>query len=113
MVERTTDKVALGFLQDEKYEEFNRYVERQGGVVDLSYSHLRSYDLRKANLTKANLTGAYMRASDLRALDLSEATLDQASFKDAKISGTLFPRNISAWEIMLSWEHGTRVRQGL
>ncbi|MFN8614598.1 MAG: pentapeptide repeat-containing protein [Vampirovibrionales bacterium] len=107
------DQTALGFLQDEKYEDFNRYVDRQGGVVDLTGAHLRSYDLRKCHLKQANLTGAYMRAADLRALDLSEATLDMASFKDAKISGALFPRNISAWELMLSLEHGTRVRQGL
>ncbi len=107
------DQTALGFLQDEKTDQFNRYVEAQGGAVDLQNAHLRSYDLRKCHLTQADLRGAYMRATDIRALDLSEAQLEGASIKDAKISGVQFPRDVSANEINLSVTHGTRIRQGL
>lgn len=107
------DQQALVLLQDEKFDAFNQLVERNGGAVDLSFAHLRSFDLRKCNLKKANLTGAYMRACDIRSLDLSEAELDGASMKDAKISGVLFPRSISSFEITMSVQHGTRIRQGL
>ncbi len=105
------DKTALGYLQDEKPEQFNRHVEQQGGAVDLQGAHLRSYDLRKCNLSQADLRGAYMRATDLRALDLSEAQLEGASIKDAKISGVQFPRDVSANEISLSVTHGTRIAE--
>ena len=107
------DQVALGYLQDEKVEAFNRHVDSNGGEVDLQNAHLRSYDLRKCNLRLADLRGAYMRASDLRALDLSEAQLEGASIKDAKISGVMFPRSLSANEINLSVTHGTRLREGM
>lgn len=107
------DQVALGYLQDEKFDAFNRHVESNGGEVDLKGAHLRSYDLRKCNLKLADLRDAYMRASDLRALDLSQAQLQGASIKDAKISGVVFPRSLSANEINLSVTHGTRLRDGM
>lgn len=107
------DQKAVVFLQEEQFDAFNQYVEQQGGAVDLSSAHLRSFDLRKCHLEKANLTGAYMRACDIRAMDLSEAQMDQASFKDAKISGVLFPRNVSSFEITMSVQYGTRIRQGM
>jgi uncharacterized protein YjbI with pentapeptide repeats len=104
------DMHALELIQDERILEFNNFVESKGGVVDLSGAHLRAYDLRKCNLRKADLSGAYMRSSDLRSVDLSEANLDGASIKDAKVSGCLFPRTVPAPEIMMSLEHGTRLR---
>lgn len=107
------DQTALGFLQEEQIEAFNKYVDQRNGEVDLQDAHLRSYDLRKCHLKMANLRGAYLRAADIRALDLSEADLEGASFKDAKISGVMFPRNVSALEISLSVAHGTRIRAGL
>lgn len=105
-----SDQRALELLQEERFLEFNNYVESRGGEVDLSGAHLRAYDLRKCNLKKANLQNAYMRSSDIRSVDLSEARLDGASLKEAKVSGTLFPRNLRAEEIMMSLEHGTRLR---
>jgi len=41
---------------------------------------------------------------------LSTTLLDGASIGGAKISGTLFPRNLDAEEITLSLVHGTRMR---
>jgi uncharacterized protein YjbI with pentapeptide repeats len=107
------DPRALALIQEEKFTQFNQLVEAQGGKVDLSGAHLRSYDLRKCNLRKANLEGAYLRTADLRALDLSEANMDGASLKEAKVSGVSFPRNISAQELMMSLQHGTRLRAGM
>lgn len=104
------DQHALDLIHEERADAFNQYVEKNGGEVDLTNAHLRSHDLRKFHLAKANLGGAYLRAADLRALDLSEARLDGASLKDARVSGTLFPRDLSADEISLSLVHGTRLR---
>ncbi|MGE0199594.1 MAG: pentapeptide repeat-containing protein [Candidatus Melainabacteria bacterium] len=104
------DQQALELIQEDNHLAFNQLMERTGGEVDLSGAHLRAYDLRKYNLKRANLTGAYMRHADLRALDLSEANLEGASIREAKVSGTLMPRNIAAIELMLSLQHGTRLR---
>ena len=107
------DPRALNLIQEERILEFNNLVEASNGEVDLTGSHLRGYDLRKCKLRKADLTGAYLRSSDLRSVDLSEAKLDGASIKEAKVSGTLFPRNLPPAEIALSLEYGTRLRVNL
>ena len=79
-------------------------------AADLVDADLRGLDLRRANLKQADLRGAYLRHTDLRGLDLSEANLDGASIRQAQISGVLFPRNLTADEIRLSAEFGTRLR---
>ena len=53
---------------------------------------------------------AYLRGADLRGCDLSQADLEGASIHGAKIGGTLFPKSLSAQEIRLSDELGTRMR---
>ncbi len=81
-----------------------------GQVADLSFANLRGADLRHADLRKADLRGAYCHSSDLRGADLSEASLEGASFHMARVSGAYFPANVSADEIRLSLEVGTRIR---
>lgn len=105
------DPHALNLIQDEKFIEFNNFIEKSGGFVDLTGAHLRGYDMRKCKLRKADLTGAYLRSADLRSVDLSEAKLDGASIKEAKVSGVLFPRSLPPEEIRLSLEFGTRLRE--
>lgn len=105
------DQRALLLVQEDKPREFNRLIESQNGMVDLSESHFRGYDLRKFNFKNANLSNCYLRNADLRGLDLSEANLTGTSIRDAKVSGVLFPSNISAEEIRLSLEFGTRLRE--
>ncbi len=104
------DSKALNLIQEEKYLEFNNLVESQSGEVDLTGAHLRAYDLRKCKLAKADLTGAYLRSSDLRSVDLSGAKMEGASLKDAKVSGTLFPRDLRPDELTMSLMYGTRLR---
>jgi hypothetical protein len=36
--------------------------------------------------------------------------MEGASIRNAKVSGTLFPKNLRAQEIRLSLDHGTRMR---
>ena len=101
---------ALELVQDDKPEEFNRYVASLSVPVNLSGAQFRGYDLRKFNLKTANLSNVYLKNSDIRGLDLSKANLAGASMRDAKMSGCLFPESISAEEIRLSFELGTRLR---
>src|SRR5690349_1897151 len=106
-----SDPRALTLVQEDRPLDFNRIIEAQGGQVDLSGGQFRGYDLRKFNLQKANLENAYLRNADLRGLDLTQTRMRGASIKDAHVSGTMFPLDIPAQELLLSLEHGTRLRQ--
>lgn len=105
------DPRVLILVQEDRPLDFNRLAESTEGQLDLSGGQFRGYDLRKYNLQKANLSNCYFRNADLRGLDLSMAQLTGASLKDAKVSGTLFPPSITAEEIRLSLDHGTRLRE--
>jgi uncharacterized protein YjbI with pentapeptide repeats len=82
----------------------------QGGTCELLNVDLRGLDLRGLDATGLDFSGSYFRDADLRGVDLSEARLEGCSFYGAKISGTLFPVELSADEIKLSVTFGTRVR---
>lgn len=105
------------FLEDEVFKclrsgdlpGFTAAVAKQQSV-DLSNSDLRGADLRGFDLSKVILRGCYFRDADLRGLDLREHDLDGCSLYHTKISGTWFPYNIDASDILLSLEHGTRLR---
>ena len=96
-------------LREDKPKEFNR--RRPAGVpLDLRFGNFRGNDLRGADLAEVDMEGAYFRSADLRGLDLSRTNLRGVSLADAKISGVLFPVEISAEEIRMSVEMGTRLR---
>ncbi len=82
----------------------------QGATCDLRGVDLRGLDLRGLDAEGLDFCGSYFRDADLRGVDLSGANLAGCSFYGAKISGTLFPAALSAEEIRLSVEFGTRVR---
>jgi uncharacterized protein YjbI with pentapeptide repeats len=82
----------------------------RGGSCDLRGVDLRGLDLRDLDADGLDFTGSYFRDADLRGVDLSGAVLEGCSFFGAKISGTYFPASLTAEEIRLSVEHGTRVR---
>lgn len=96
-------------LRDGKVEEFN-HAARQADNLDLVGANLRGLDLRNACLRNANLRHAYCHTTDLRGVDLSQANLEGASFHRARISGAYFPSNVSAEEIKMSVDLGTRIR---
>lgn len=96
-------------LRDEQIDAFNARVAA-GATVDLADADLRNVRLQGANLRTANLRGAYLRGANLKGCDLSGAELAGASIHEAHIGGCLFPANISAEEIRLSLEFGTRLR---
>ena len=94
---------------EENREEFNALVA-QGKIPHLQNQNLSSLDLRGHDLRNMDLSGAYMRGTNLSGLDLRGANLSGASLKDAKVSGCYFPADLSADEIRLSLEFGTRIR---
>lgn len=67
-------------------------------------------DLRNLNARGLDMRDCHLRHTDLRGIDFSETNLGGTSISCAKISGTLFPDNLSAEEITLSLVHGTRMR---
>ena len=96
-------------LREEEVPAFNQRREKDK-KYDFRGCTFRGSDLRGLDAHGLDLRDAYFRDADLRGVDLREALLEGASFGSAKISGAYFPDDISAEEIRLSVEYGTRVR---
>ncbi len=71
---------------------------------------IEEFNAKKQSGEYCNLKGCDFRSLDLRGIDLRGSLLDGCSIDAAKIFGTYFPLNILAQEILLSLEHGTRLR---
>ncbi|NPU91743.1 MAG: pentapeptide repeat-containing protein [Gammaproteobacteria bacterium] len=96
-------------LLDEKIEEFNKQ-RAAGKTVDLRGASLRGRDLRLMNVDGLDMRDAYLRGADIRGVDFRNTQLEGASICEAKISGCFFPRELTAEEVRLSQEKGTRMR---
>jgi len=96
-------------LREGKVDEFNTK-KQAGEYCNLKACDFRSFDLRGIDAAGLDFRGAYFRMTDLRGIDFRLSLLDGASINGAKISGTYFPVEITAQEILLSLEHGTRMR---
>jgi uncharacterized protein YjbI with pentapeptide repeats len=99
-------------LRDGKISEFNAR-RTAGETCDLTSTDFRGLDLRGLDTAGLDLSNSYFRQADLRGVDLSTANLAGASIHGAKISGAYFPVDLSADEILMSLEHGTRMRYGV
>jgi uncharacterized protein YjbI with pentapeptide repeats len=78
--------------------------------VDFSNTSLRGADFRTADLSRVVIQGAYLMGADLRGVDLRHHNLEGTSLHNALISGVYFPNNVAPSEIIMSVEHGTRIR---
>jgi uncharacterized protein YjbI with pentapeptide repeats len=96
-------------LREGEIAEFNNR-RAHGENPDLSGADFRAIDLRGANLDGLNLSNGYFRQADLRGLNLTGCNLEGASLVNANVSGTYFPRELTADEIELSLKTGTRMR---
>ena len=104
-----SDDPLYQLLRNEQIREFNEQRDQ------LDTSRLRSGDYRGRDLRNMNAIGldfrdSYFRNSDLRGIDFRATNLEGASLIDAKVSGTYFPDELSAEEIRLSLDTGTRLR---
>ena len=106
---RFLDDIAFKCLRGGDIAEFHRVIEGRT-TVDFSGTDLRGTDFRKADLRKVILRDSYLRDADLRGCDLRQMDLSGATIQGARIGGTYFPENISAEEIMMSVQYGTRLR---
>ena len=98
-------------LRAEQVDQFNKRVAA-GELTDASLrgGDFRGLDLRNLIADGLDLRDAYFRGCDLRGIDFRKSRLEGASFCQAHISGCYFPAELTADEIRLSFDLGTRVR---
>jgi uncharacterized protein YjbI with pentapeptide repeats len=77
---------------------------------ELKNGDYRGRDLRNMNAAGLDFSNAYFRNADLSGVDFRTTNLEGASLLDAKLSGAYFPPELSAEEIRLSLDTGTRLR---
>lgn len=104
-----SDDPMYQLLREGKIDEFNSK-KQAGEYCNLQYCDFRLLDLKGLDAVGLDFRGAYFRQTDLKGIDFRGSLLDGATINGAKISGTYFPLNIPAQEILLSLEHGTRIR---
>jgi uncharacterized protein YjbI with pentapeptide repeats len=104
-----TEEEMYQLLRQDNVEEFNRR-KADGETCDLRGKDFRGLDLRGLDAEGLDLSNSYFRQADLRGLNLSTCNLRGASINSANISGVYFPPELSPAEILLSLEHGTRMR---
>ena len=77
---------------------------------ELKSGDYRGRDLRKMNADGLDFSNSYFRNSDLSGIDFRNTNLEGASLLGSKLSGVYFPSELSAEEIRLSRDTGTRMR---
>lgn len=106
---RQLDSALYALIRGENIAAFNRE-KPEGAVIDFSNGDFRGLDLRNLDTSGIDFSGAYFRAADLRGLNLKDVPLEGASIAHAQISGVWFPPELSADEILMSVNFGTRLR---
>jgi len=96
-------------LRTENIKDFNEKRD-QLDTSELKNGDYRGRDLRNMNAAGLDFSNSYFRNADLSGIDFRETNLEGASLLDAKLSGTYFPAELSATEIRLSLDTGTRLR---
>ena len=103
------DDPLFRLLREGRISEFNER-KKSGALCDFTQGDFRGSDLRGMDADGVNFQDAYFRGADLRGIDLRTANLHGASMARAHISGCYFPEDVSAEEIMMSVDRGTRLR---
>lgn len=107
---RIIDDPLYKLLREEKIEEFNSAKEQCSELPSFALCDFRGLDLRGMVADGLDMRGAYFRGADLRGIDFRKAKLEGASIASTKISGCFFPVRLTAEEIVMSLNHGTRMR---
>lgn len=106
---RQLDSALYALLRKDDIASFN--LQRPAsGTVDMIEGDFRGLDLRELNAEGIDFTDAYFRSADLRGIDFRTCSLEGASISHAQISGAYFPPELSADEILMSVNFGTRLR---
>jgi uncharacterized protein YjbI with pentapeptide repeats len=109
MAVKIIDNPLYQLLRNEQVKAFNEQ-RAPLNTLDFSDCDFRGLDLRGLHAEGINFSGAYFRGADLRGIDFNQANLRGASLASAQVSGCLFPVELSATEIELSINRGTRMR---
>lgn len=96
-------------LRAENVKGFNQ-ARQTTPLVSFSFCDFRGLDLRGLNADGLDLSNAYFRGADLRGVDFRKTNLQGASIAGTKISGCYFPISLASDEIVMSVNHGTRMR---
>jgi uncharacterized protein YjbI with pentapeptide repeats len=105
-----SDDPLYRLLREGQIDEFNQRVAA-GEQVDLTNCDFRHLNLQGLKTKGLDFSGSYFRQADLRGIDFTECVgMEGASIHAAKISGAYFPKQLRAEEVLLSLEHGTRMR---
>jgi len=97
-------------LREGKVAEFNQRIAA-GEIPVLTGCDFRHINLQGLQTHGLDFTDSYFRQADLRGVDFSHCkSLVGASIHGAKISGAYFPIGLRAEEILLSLDHGIRMR---
>ncbi|TVP55195.1 MAG: hypothetical protein EA349_09875 [Halomonadaceae bacterium] len=107
---RVIDHPLYQALRNENIRAFNEARGNAGELPSFAYCDLRGLDLRGLDAQGLDLQQAYFRGSDLRGIDFRDTNLEGASIAGAQISGCYFPASLQADEIVMSLNHGTRMR---
>jgi uncharacterized protein YjbI with pentapeptide repeats len=102
-----SDDPLYQLIRNRQIDAFNSQREAS---CDFSGFDFRGLDLRDIKAENINFSDCYFRSADLRGVDFRSCCFNGASIHAAHISGTYFPDNIDASELMLSLLHGTRMR---
>lgn len=100
-------------LRKEDITAFNAEKSARGDLPSFAHGDFRGLDLRGLNAHGLDLNHAYFRGSDIRGIDFSLSNMEGASIAGAKISGCFFPQSLEAEEIVMSLNHGTRMRYSM
>ncbi|MEO1081924.1 MAG: pentapeptide repeat-containing protein [Pseudomonadota bacterium] len=96
-------------LRQENVKAFNEQRDTLD-TSELKNGDYRGRDLRNMNAAGLDFSNSYFRNADLSGIDFRNTRLEGASLMDAKLSGAYFPAELSAEEIRLSLDTGTRLR---
>lgn len=104
-----SDDPLYQLLRSENVKEFNEQRDKLD-ASNLRSGDYRGRDLRNMEAAGLDFSNSYFRNTDLRGIDFRQTNLEGSSLIDAKVSGAYFPDELSAEEIRLSLDTGTRLR---
>ena len=97
-------------LRSEDMQAFNAEKAKLAELPSFAHGDFRGLDLRGMDAKGLDFRHAYFRGADLRGVDFSKSRMEGSSIASAKISGCYFPHRLDADEIVMSLNHGTRMR---
>lgn len=110
---RPIDDPLYEILRNENIAAFNDAKASRDPLPSFAHGDFRGLDLRGMDARGLDFSHAYFRGTDLRGVDFRSSELEGASIAGAKISGCYFPLSLHADEIIMSLNHGTRLRSNV